>query len=118
MKRLRGVFMVAFVVCWLTVVGQQGVLSSADFHSLAGSDQTSAPADNDDPSDDDGTLADDVTIQSRRNELAVPLQSVLRSTPPAPHPRARRETAALALLPKWQFIQRAAAAPRAPCAIG
>lgn len=90
MERLRDVFIVVFMVCWLTVVGQQGVLLSLDSQSAAGSAQTTAPADNDDPSDD-GTFADDFTIQTRRVEVAVPLQLVLRpkATTPKSAPAAR-----------------------------
>lgn len=71
MKRLRDVFIMVFLICWLTVIGQQGVLSSLDFHSAAGSAQSSAPADNDDHSDD-GTLAD-FSFQNHRIEVVVPL---------------------------------------------
>jgi hypothetical protein len=113
MERLRDVFNVVFMVCWLTVVGQQGVLSSLDFPSAAASAQTSAPADNDDPSDD-GTLADDFTIQSRRIELAVPLQMVLTPAILAFNPPISRSVASFALPHIWQFVERAAATPRAP----
>jgi hypothetical protein len=113
MERLRDGFIVVFMVCWLTVVGQQGVLSSLDSQSPAGSVQTSIPADNDDPSDD-STLADDFKIQSRRIELAVPLQLVLLPVPHASPARTRRETTAFHLPHIWQFVELAAAAPRAP----
>jgi hypothetical protein len=113
MERLRGVFMVVFMVCWLTVIGQQGVLSSLDFQSAAGSAQTSTPADNDDSSDD-GTLADDFTIQSRRIEVAVPSQTFLTSVRLAVHPPVNRQTVCFIPPNLWQFIGLAAAAPRAP----
>jgi hypothetical protein len=117
MERFRVWFNVVLVVCWLTVVGQQGVLLSSDSHAVAGSAQTSAPADDNDDQSDDGTLADDFTIQSRRIEVAVPLQLVLRVKPHASPARIRRETTAFNLPHIWQFIERAAAVPRAPTCV-
>jgi hypothetical protein len=114
MERLRDVFIVVFMVCWLTVVGQQGVLSSLDFHSLAAAAQTSAPAADDDDQSDDGTLADDFTIQNRRLELAVPLQTLLTPPVPAFNPPVSRLAASFVPPQVWQFAERTAAAPRAP----
>jgi hypothetical protein len=113
MERLRDVFMVGFMVCWLMLVGQYGSSFSFDSQSAANTAQTSAPADNDDPSDD-GTLADDFTFQSRRIELAVPLQTVLTPVRPVFKPSVHRQTASFFLPHIWQFVQRAAATPRAP----
>lgn len=113
MERLRGVFIVVLMVCWLMLVGQNGSAFSSDSQSTADTDQSSAPADNDDHSDD-GTLADDFTIQSRRIELAVPLQSVLTPARPIFNPPVSHQTFSFALPHIWQFIELAAAAPRAP----
>ena len=112
MDRVPGWFILGLMVCWLTVVGQYGFALSSDCHSVAA--QTSAPADdNDDPSDD-GTPADDFTIQTRRIEAAVPLQLVLRLKSFVPKRPVSRETTAFILPRIWQFLERAAATPRAP----
>jgi hypothetical protein len=113
MERLRDVFIAGFLVCWLTVIGQQGVLSSSDSTAAADTAQNSIPADNDDHSDD-GTLADDFTVQTRRIELAVPLLSRLTPARPAFNPPVSRSVDSFALPHIWQFVERAAAAPRAP----
>jgi hypothetical protein len=114
MERLRGVFIVVFMVCWLMLVGQSGSSFSFDSQSAADSAQTSAPTDNDDDPSGDGTLADDFTIQSRRIELAVPLRPVLTTARPVSNPRVRHQTASFVLPHIWQFVERTAAVPRAP----
>ncbi len=113
MERLRGVFIVVFMVCWLMLVGQFGSSFSFDSQSAADTAQTSIPADNDDHSDD-GTLADDFTAQSRRIELAIPLQTILTPARPVFNPPATRTVDLFASPHIWQFTEGAGAAPRAP----
>jgi hypothetical protein len=113
MERLRGVFIVVLMVCWLMLVGQSGSGFSFDSQSAADIAQSSAPADNDDHSDD-GTSADDFTIQSRRIELAVSLQALLTPARPVFNPPVNRQTASFIPPNLWQFIEGAGAAPRAP----
>jgi hypothetical protein len=75
--------------------------------------QTTAPAGNEDPSEDSAAAAD-CTLQNRRLEICVSAPVVVRLKAVTFNPPARRQSPAFVLPRIWQFVQRAAAAPRAP----
>jgi hypothetical protein len=115
MKSLHRFFIPLLLVGWLIAISPDAlsILSGLLSPVAADSSQTTAPADSDDHSEDAASL-DDCALQNRRIELPVRVVSVVRLPAVAFHPLVSRQAPAFALPHVWQFVQRAAASPRAP----
>jgi hypothetical protein len=115
MKSLRCFFIPLLLVGWLVAISPDAlsILSGLLSPVAADSAQTATPTDSDDHSDDIASL-DDCALQSRRIELPVCVVNVVRLPAVTFHPLASRQSPAYVLPRIWQFVQRAAASPRAP----
>jgi hypothetical protein len=118
-KRFRALFTHVLLVCSLLSVSPFALPLLCSPPADGNDDCTSAttPADNDDHSDD-GPATVDCALQNFRIEFRVPLLALLRLprdsaafNPPGIR-RVLESTPARSRI--WQFIERAAAAPRAP----
>ncbi len=103
----------AFIAVWLVVFSLGGATLISAFASPADTTQTATPTDSDDHSEDVASL-DDYALQNRRMELPVRVVNVVRLPAVTFQPLVSRQAPAYVLPHVWQFVQRAAASPRAP----
>jgi len=113
-KRLRSFFIPLLLVGWLVAISPDTFsLFSGLLAPVAADGQASAPADNEDPSEDSAAAAD-CALQNRRLVLQVPVVTVVQLKAVTFNPLAGRQSPAFVLPRVWQFVLRAAANPRAP----
>ncbi len=118
-KRFRAITTPVFIVCWLVVFILGGLTLQPTLNLLPDTDtaQTTAPADNDDHSED-STPTTDCALPDHRIEISVSAPLVLRLDSGIFNLTAGRTALDQPLPRNWQFLQRAAAAPRAPARLG